>query len=609
MPTRARSRCWRDLRRATAGRPACGRSAPAAACAPPPAPCGSESARPLVDGGLDRRLDVATGVASWSPVLWGACHGGVLALVSCLDYPHGLAPRFRVPVRTSATAPHSRRRTPRGGAGRPARPRSPICRRWCASRPSRGTASTPSTCAPAPRRSPSSPAGPASSTASRSSRRRFRPTPVGRRQARPAGRARHAAPPATAARRCCSTRTTTCSPRATRRTGTRKPFEPTLRGDRLYGRGAADDKAGVITHIARDPRADLGARRPSADVGIVLFVEGEEEFGSRSLPTILEQYHDAARRRRDRRRRLPATGTSTTPGARPSALRGTVAFNLRVSTLDHASHSGHVRRRGARRDARGDRTARHPLERRTARSRSRVSPRTRPRRPSTTKRSCARRPGCSTASSRSARGDILSRAWYQPSITVTGIDAPSVKNASNTLIPSVRVRVSARVAPGQDARRRTSSALEAHLVEHVAVRRAARRSTTSTSASRSWSTPAAGRPRTRWRPWPRPTARSPCRWDPAGRSRSSPTSCERYPAGADPDHRRRGPGHPGAQPERVAAPADVAARDPRRGAAARSAEFAHAAVGDGLGAARRTLSDMSDTMIATDGRPSPPRTA
>jgi acetylornithine deacetylase/succinyl-diaminopimelate desuccinylase-like protein len=52
--------------------------------------------------------------------------------------------------------------------------------------------------------------------------------------------------------------------------------------------------------------------------------------------------------------------------------------------------------------------------------------------------------------------------WFSPSITVTGIDAPSVLNASNTLLPSVRVRVSVRVAPGQSAAD-AYRAVEAHL--------------------------------------------------------------------------------------------------------------------------------------------------
>ena len=37
-------------------------------------------------------------------------------------------------------------------------------------------------------------------------------------------------------------------------------------------------------------------------------------------------------------------------------------------------------------------------------------------------------------------------------MTVTGIDYPSVRNASNTLTPELSLVISARVAPGQDAR-------------------------------------------------------------------------------------------------------------------------------------------------------------
>ncbi|MBN9188463.1 MAG: peptidase dimerization domain-containing protein, partial [Microbacterium sp.] len=64
------------------------------------------------------------------------------------------------------------------------------------------------------------------------------------------------------------------------------------------------------------------------------------------------------------------------------------------------------------------------------------------------------------------RGTILGRIWNKPSITITGIDAPSVVNASNTLSPEVTVVVSARIAPGQTARE-AYEAIEAHLRAHV----------------------------------------------------------------------------------------------------------------------------------------------
>src|SRR5699024_3097232 len=73
------------------------------------------------------------------------------------------------------------------------------------------------------------------------------------------------------------------------------PFEPTVRNGRIYARGAADDKAGVMTHIAslRALAETIGS--DGLDVGIVLFVEGEEEFGSRSFSTFLDEHADAMR--------------------------------------------------------------------------------------------------------------------------------------------------------------------------------------------------------------------------------------------------------------------------------------------------------------------------
>jgi len=68
---------------------------------------------------------------------------------------------------------------------------------------------------------------------------------------------------------------------------TSAPFEPVERDGRLYGRGAADDKAGVMAHLAA-----IRAHDGRPPVGVTVFVEGEEESGSPSLGNILRQHRD-----------------------------------------------------------------------------------------------------------------------------------------------------------------------------------------------------------------------------------------------------------------------------------------------------------------------------
>jgi acetylornithine deacetylase/succinyl-diaminopimelate desuccinylase-like protein len=46
-------------------------------------------------------------------------------------------------------------------------------------------------------------------------------------------------------------------------------------------------------------------------------------------------------------------------------------------------------------------------------------------------------------------GSILDRIWTKPAITVIGIDAVPVAQSSNTLLPSIRAKISMRIAPGQ----------------------------------------------------------------------------------------------------------------------------------------------------------------
>lgn len=70
-------------------------------------------------------------------------------------------------------------------------------------------------------------------------------------------------------------------------------FEPTIVGNRIYGRGAADNKGPLITNIAAVALAL--EENPQLPLRITFLVEGEEEMGSPSFPEFLERYADKLR--------------------------------------------------------------------------------------------------------------------------------------------------------------------------------------------------------------------------------------------------------------------------------------------------------------------------
>lgn len=68
------------------------------------------------------------------------------------------------------------------------------------------------------------------------------------------------------------------------------PFEPTLVGDKIYCRGATDNKGQHFAHILGV--ADTLARDGDLPVNVIFLIEGEEEIGSPHLTPFLEQNRD-----------------------------------------------------------------------------------------------------------------------------------------------------------------------------------------------------------------------------------------------------------------------------------------------------------------------------
>lgn len=236
------------------------------------------------------------------------------------------------------------------------------------------------------------------------------------------------------------------------------PFEPAERGGRLYGRGTADDKAGIATHLAA-----FRAHDGNPPVGVTVFVEGEEECGSPSLSRLLEVHK--AKLAADVIVIADSDNWTNEIPALTVSLRGLADCVVEVATLDHGLHSGLwggvvpdavtvlVRLLASLHDDEGN-VAVAGLHDGSAATIDRGADWVRA------------ESGLLDGVSEIGSGTVAQRLWAKPAITVIGIDTTPIDKASNTLIPRARAKVSLRVAPGGDAGAHLA-ALRRHLEQHA----------------------------------------------------------------------------------------------------------------------------------------------
>jgi acetylornithine deacetylase/succinyl-diaminopimelate desuccinylase-like protein len=223
-----------------------------------------------------------------------------------------------------------------------------------------------------------------------------------------------------------------------------QPFIPELRGDRLYGRGVADDKAGIVTHLAA--LETLKTLESDSNLGVTLFIEGEEEAGSPSFDNFLTQFADELRA--DVIVVADSGNWDTETPALTTSLRGLVSQVIELKTLDHAVHSGMfggpvldamtamIRLLATLHDELGD-VAIAGLKRSPVKALDYPESRLRD------------ESGLLEGVAVIGKDAILQSNWGNPAVTVIGLDYPSVAMSSNTLHPVVRAKISLRLAPDE----------------------------------------------------------------------------------------------------------------------------------------------------------------
>src|SRR5215468_157714 len=235
-------------------------------------------------------------------------------------------------------------------------------------------------------------------------------------------------------------------------------FEPVERDGRLYGRGTADDKGGVMAHVAAVGSYLRAAKRLPLNVKFI--IEGEEEIGSMNLGRFLE--HHKARMAADF---IVLTDTGNYDVGHPALtyqLRGICQVDVEVQGLHQPLHSGYsgpvpdpvqilcaiiadLRTRDGALNVPG-------LYKKVARPSAKQLARLRklPLAEAKFKKDSGMLPGVQLWGEK--KYSLLERMWTRPALTVIALEARPFLGSSNQIIEAAKARLSLRTVPGMDAR-------------------------------------------------------------------------------------------------------------------------------------------------------------
>lgn len=239
---------------------------------------------------------------------------------------------------------------------------------------------------------------------------------------------------------------------------TSDPWVATIKDDgRIYGRGAADDISGLLAHLGT---LRLFDGRPPCTLKLIL--EGMEETES-NLEAFVEAHPELFAC--DLFVICDMGNLEVGEPALTTALRGDVACEVTLRTLEHPLHSGvfggpapdammaMARLLASLHDEQGNVAvagasttvwAGEDLSEDDFRASADVLE------------------GVELTGS----GHIGDRLWARPSVNAIGLDMTSVAGSSNVLIPEVRAKISMRIVPGSDPEKELDALVD-HLETHA----------------------------------------------------------------------------------------------------------------------------------------------